>query len=183
MTAKELKEIGIYAAVTMIFTVGLFTAQSAISTESNNRNAPRMVINGMTASTVVLPGKRPGTVEVKLNVTNPEKKNRNVNLNLNLVRIDFAGNPLSRVPTPSDQKRTVESVRRIHGTIKGGGTTEFKWVWNVGSRKPASTVRSGSFSSYAIEWQKDKIEKGKTPGKNLISFPANLAQGMNLARK
>lgn len=183
MTTKELKEIGLYAAVTMVLTVGFFSTKAAISQDARLPSSPKVFIEGMEASAVVQPDKQSDTVIVKLNISNPTIAAKKIDWNLNLVRIDFTGNPMSRVITPSDQKRTIESAHRIRCKIKANASTDTTWTWKIQSSQSAPSNKLVSIPSYAVEWQGEHYDIGKESSVTIIRFPASLAWAKNPAGK
>lgn len=179
MKSNELKEISIWAVVTMILTVGFFSARAAISQNTAMPSAPRVNIEGMSASATVIPSKRTNEVIVKLTITNPTTTTRTIDWNFNLVRMDFTGNPMSRVMNPSDMKRTIETYHRIRSRIKANSTIDTAWTFKIDSRQPEKSDKMMNIPSYLVEWQGEGAGNGKSANAALTRFSASLAWPQN----
>lgn len=182
MTSKEMKEIGIYAAATMVLTIGLFSARAAVSRDEQLPTLPKVVVQGMDAYTAVQPGRQPDTVTVTLRIANPVAEARRIDLNLNLVRVDFTGNPMSRVVMPSDRKSTIERSRRVRGKIRGHATADYRWTWKIDAARPEPGKLS-NVPSYLINWQGEAPVDGKASTVTLAGFPASTGWAKTSAGK
>ena len=184
MTRKELREIGIYAIATMILTVGIFSARTAISQDTKTPPPPKVKIQGLETWATIAPGEQPNTALVRLFINNPTTENKTLDCKINLVRNDFAGNPLSRSPRASDNKQTVERCQKAKIKLKGGATADMYWTWEINARPPSDkTMAFVSVPLYMVTTEDAESVSTSVPTNSNVSNTVTIVNGSAAPRK
>lgn len=141
MTLRDIRQIGICAALTSIVTVGAFSARSALSM-SPIAEKPAVTVGGVTLTAVAKASEKPYTVEVILRAVNPLGQAKDVDVNLALVRSDFMGNPMSRTVQVNDYKLTTERGSELKLAVPAGKQIEKTIFLPVDSRPAVGPAKS-----------------------------------------
>lgn len=134
MTAHDLRQIGIWAAVTAIVVAGIFGGHTAYSVGPDQRG-PEVTVNGCRISATAAAAAQPYKVLLTVKAENPTPQKQHLNLDLSLIRRQFTGDPTSRVPRPNDYKTTQESTRKLTFDVPAGGKAEKKVEMVIQARR------------------------------------------------
>jgi len=144
MNYRDFVQIGVCAAVTALVTVAVVTGQAVMSDGPNP--APRNVahVAGDEIIATAIPGPKPDTVSVQLQVANPGVLPTSNTFQLAVVKRDFTGSPGARVVMLSDFTKKLVAVQTVSANLAPRRSYADTIVLTKDRLEPTYTTRMGS---------------------------------------
>lgn len=122
MIRRDFVQIGAWAGATAIVAV-MVIGGSGVKSDSRIPNGPAVLrIAGNELAATARPGAQPETVAVHLEIANPGSSKTANTFLVTIVKDDFAGSPMSRVPTRTDYSRQPVSSTLLSANLNPGQT-------------------------------------------------------------
>jgi hypothetical protein len=123
MKGKDVREITVWAVVTLIVVMGVFGTRTAQSQgPAMGLVEPSVMVDGVKITASVKAVDEPYKVLLTVSATNTGTKTQKIEPHFIFTRSDFTGSPLSRVYNPNDYKKTIEETVKMSLTVPASKT-------------------------------------------------------------